>query len=297
MRKLSQTHNAYQQIFAASTRVFALLDEHTETLDHPKAQPLVGFQQALEFSAVSFRYLSSDRPTTSFALRDINLVITKGQVVAVVGLSGSGKTTLTNLLMRFYEPTSGNILLDNYPLNHWRLADLRQQIAWVSQEVVLFNDTIHHNIAYGQSSSREAVIQAAQAAYAHDFIVAAGGYDIFIGENGSQLSGGQRQRLAIARAILKNAPILILDEATSALDSESELQVQQALTNLMRDRTTIVIAHRLSTIRRADKIVVLDHGQIVETGSHEVLLQQQGLYQKLYDLQFSGEQALAANRN
>ena len=287
MRKLSQTHNTYQQIFAASTRVFAILDEHTELADKPNAKTLTSFQENIILSDMSFYYPASDQA----ALKNINLTINKGQMVALVGKTGSGKSTLSNLLMRFSDVTAGKILLDGVDIRDIKLSSLRSQIALVSQQVVLFNDTIHNNIAYGRSDvSREEVEIAAKAAFAHDFIIERGGYDVVVGENGSELSGGQRQRIAIARALLKNAPILILDEATSALDTESEQQVQKALNNLMKDRTTIVIAHRLSTIRQASSIVVLDKGQIIETGTHDELLAMGGLYQKLYELQFSQEE-------
>lgn len=287
MRKLSQTHNTYQQIFAASTRVFAILDEHTELEDKPNAKSLTSFQENITLSDVSFFYPNSDQA----ALNNINLTINKGQMVALVGKTGSGKSTLSNLLMRFSDVTAGKILLDGVDIRDIKLSSLRSQMALVSQQVVLFNDTIHNNIAYGRSDvSRAEVEMAAKAAFAHDFIIERGGYDVVVGENGSELSGGQRQRIAIARALLKNAPILILDEATSALDTESEQQVQKALNNLMQDRTTIVIAHRLSTIRQASSIVVLDKGQIIETGTHDELLAMGGLYQKLYELQFSQEE-------
>jgi subfamily B ATP-binding cassette protein MsbA len=287
MRKLSQTHNTYQQIFAASSRVFAILDEHTELKDKPEAKALSSFQHSIELKEVSFSYPNSDQT----ALQKINLTIEKGQMIALVGHTGSGKSTITNLLLRFFEPSSGKILIDGIEIRDIQLASLRSQMSLVSQHVVLFNDTIRNNIAYGRSDVKlEEVEKASIAAFAHDFIVERGGYNVVVGENGLELSGGQRQRVAIARALLKNAPILILDEATSALDTESERQVQRALNNLMQDRTTIVIAHRLSTIRQASKIVVLDKGQIVETGTHEQLLAIGGLYQKLYELQFANDE-------
>lgn len=287
MRKLSQTQNTYQQIFASSTRVFALLDEHREIVDPPNADTVKSFNSGIELKNVSFSYNQSTRP----ALRQVDLKIEKGQIVALVGQSGSGKTTLTNLLMRFFEPTTGQILIDGKDIRQIQLASLRAQMALVSQEVVLFNDTVRNNIAYGQIDiDQTKVVAAAQAAFAHEFISEKGGYDLVVGEAGANLSGGQRQRLAIARAILKDAPILILDEATSSLDTESEVEVQRALTNLMKDRTTIVIAHRLSTIRRATKIVVLDQGQIVEVGTHDQLLAAGGIYQKLYELQFTNDE-------
>jgi ATP-binding cassette, subfamily B, bacterial MsbA len=287
MRKLSQTQNTYQQIFAASSRVFALLDEHTELVDRPEARQMAPFQKSIELCKVSFSYPSAKQP----ALSEIDLRIEKGQVVALVGLSGSGKTTLTNLLMRFFDPSSGQVLIDGIDIRDLKIESLRAQLSLVSQEVVLFNDTIRNNIAYGRADVGEAAVEAAaRAAFAHEFIIARGGYDVVVGENGLQFSGGQRQRIAIARAILKNAPILILDEATSALDTESEMQLQRAMANLMRDRTTIVIAHRLSTVRGASRIVVLDQGRIVEAGAHEELLEANGLYRKLYELQFAGEE-------
>lgn len=287
MRKLSQTQNTYQQIFAASTRVFAILDEHTEIVDKPNAKRLTSFQNCIELCDVSFYYPKSEIA----ALNKINLTIEKGQMVALVGHSGSGKSTLTNLLMRFFDISSGKILIDGQDIREFELASLRSQMALVSQQVVLFNDTIESNIAYGRRDiSKEKVVEAAKLAYADEFINERGGYEVVVGENGFELAGGQRQRIAIARAILKNAPILILDEATSALDSKSEKIVQDALNNLMQDRTTIVIAHRLSTVRRAAQIVVLDKGHVVEVGTHEELLAACGFYHKLYQLQFAQDE-------
>ncbi|MBI4850290.1 MAG: ATP-binding cassette domain-containing protein [Acidobacteria bacterium] len=287
MRKLSQTQNTYQQIFAASTRVFTILDEHTEIVDKPIAKQLTTFQHQIELSNVSFYYPKSEQA----ALENINLTIKKGQMVALVGDSGSGKSTLTSLLMRFFDVSSGKILIDGIDIREFQLSSLRAQMALVSQHIALFNDTIYNNIAYGRSDiSKEKVTNAAKAAYAHDFILERGGYEITVGENGTELAGGQRQRIAIARALLKNAPILILDEATSALDNKSERIVQEALNNLIEDRTTIVIAHRLSTIRQASQIVVLDQGKIVEIGTHEQLLAIEGFYHKLYQLQFAQDE-------
>lgn len=287
MRKLSQTQNTYQQIFAASTRVFAILDEHTEIVDKPNAKELTTFQYQIELCDVSFYYPKSEQA----ALEKINLTIKKGQIVALVGNSGSGKSTLTNLLMRFFDVSSGKILVDGIDIREIKLSSLRSQMALVSQHIALFNDTIYNNIAYGRSDvSKEKVIETTKAAYAHDFILERGGYEVIVGENGTELAGGQRQRIAIARALLKNAPILILDEATSALDNKSERIVQDALNNLMEDRTTIVIAHRLSTIRQASQIVVLDQGKIVEIGTHEQLLAAEGFYHKLYQLQFAQDE-------
>jgi subfamily B ATP-binding cassette protein MsbA len=205
-------------------------------------------------------------------------------------MSGAGKTTLTNLLMRFYDPTIGEILIDGTEIRGARLASLRSQIALVTQDVILFNDSVVNNIAYGaQQFGREKIEAASRAAYAHDFILDRGGYETVIGERGVKLSGGERQRLAIARALLKDAPILILDEATSSLDTQSERLVQRALANLMQGRTTIVIAHRLTTIHRADRIVVLDRGRVVDTGKHEELMSRGGIYRDLYELQFADE--------
>lgn len=288
MRKLSQTQNNYQQIFAASSRVFALLDEHTELIDRPDARKLDNFQKSIELKKLSFHYGDSQK----LALDNINLTIKKGEMVALVGKSGSGKTTLTNLLFRFFELTSGQIFLDDIEIRDLTLASLRAQLSLVSQEIILFNDTIHNNIAYGCNLSRAQVEAAARSACAHEFIMARGGYDVMVAENGKDFSGGQKQRLAIARAILKDAPILILDEATSNLDTESETQFQHALTNLMQHRTTLVIAHRLSTIRRASRIVVMDQGHIVEEGTHEELLAKGGLYQNLYELQFADDETM-----
>ncbi|MHB1592507.1 MAG: ABC transporter ATP-binding protein, partial [Sulfuricella sp.] len=241
---------------------------------------------ALELQNVSQRY----EENTAWVLKDISLKIAPGETVALVGQSGSGKTSLVNLIPRFYRPTSGRILLDGCDIETIRLANLRDNIAFVSQDVVLFNDTIAANIAYGrQARATEAeIVAAAEAAHAMEFIrEMPQGLQTLVGENGIKLSGGQRQRIAIARAILKNAPILILDEATSALDTQSERHVQAALENLMQNRTTIVIAHRLSTIEKANRIVVMQKGQIKEIGSHSELLEKNGIYANLYHIQFS----------
>ncbi len=283
-KKLSRVNANVQQATAAAERIFEMLDIHTEVKELADAQPLAPFGRAIEFRNVSFGY--EDGATR--ILRGVTFTVRAGQMIAIVGRSGAGKTTLVNLLPRFYDVTSGSILIDGVDLRHVTLASLRAQIGIVTQETVLFDDTIGRNIAYGTPHATDADIQAAaRAANAHEFIAALpAGYDAKIGERGQRLSGGQRQRLAIARALLKNAPILVLDEATSALDSESELLVQDALANLMMNRTSFVIAHRLSTIRRADAIVVLERGRIVEFGRHDELLgRPNGTYAALYQLQ------------
>ncbi|HNH81313.1 MAG TPA: ABC transporter transmembrane domain-containing protein [Acidobacteriota bacterium] len=291
VRKLSQTHNAYSQVAAAAARVFRLLDQHTEIQDLPDAIELTSFSNRIEFSDVTFTYPGTSTP----ALDRVNLVIEKGQMVALVGRTGSGKSTLLNLLLRFYDCDSGVVLIDGVDVRAAKLASLRAQMAMVSQESVLFQESFQYNIAYGAKEiDPKAVEEAAKAAYAQEFIEERGGYRVNVGESGKEISGGQRQRIAIARALYKNAPILLLDEATSHLDTESERIVQQALTNLTRERTTLVIAHRLSTIQQADKIVVLNAGQIVETGTHDQLLATNGLYRRLYDLQFVDESVVSS---
>jgi subfamily B ATP-binding cassette protein MsbA len=268
---------------AAAESIFGLIDEKTEP--DSGTREIGRTQGAVEFRHVTFGYGQASK----HALEDFSLVIQPGKTVALVGQSGSGKTTLANLIPRFYAPTSGQILLDGFDIQELKLASLRANIAMVSQDVMLFNDTVAANIAYGaKSNATEAeIIAAAEAAHAMEFIRdMPQGLQTFIGENGVRLSGGQRQRLAIARALLKNAPILILDEATSALDTESERHVQAALETLMQGRTTLVIAHRLSTIEKADKIVVMRKGRIVETGTHQELLALAGAYAKLHRIQF-----------
>jgi subfamily B ATP-binding cassette protein MsbA len=283
-KKLSRVNANLQQAAAASERIFDMLDTHTEVKEVADAQPLAPLQRAIEFRDVAFGY--DDGPGR--ILRAVSFTVTAGQMVAIVGRSGAGKTTLVNLLPRFYDVSAGGIFIDGVDLRHVTLASLRHQIGIVTQETVLFDDTVANNIAYGSPrASIEAIEAAARAAHAHEFIVTlARGYDAMIGERGQRLSGGQRQRLAIARALLKNAPILVLDEATSALDSESELLVQDALSNLMLNRTAFVIAHRLSTIRRADAIIVLERGRVVEIGRHDDLVgRPDGVYAALYQMQ------------
>ena len=284
-RPLASINAPLQRGIAASESVFDLLDVDDET--DSGRQILERVKGQVEFKNVTFGY-DHDRPV----LKDIKLKIHAGESVALVGRSGSGKTTLVNLLPRFYQCKQGEILIDNHNITDVRMDSLRSHIALVSQHVTLFNDTIAHNIAYGalESATKEDIRRAAKAAHALEFIEhLPQGFDTIVGDNGVLLSGGQRQRLAIARAILKDAPILILDEATSALDTESERLIQAALKEVMRDRTTLVIAHRLSTIERVDKIVVMQEGEIIETGKHAELLKSGGAYAKLHKLQFSTE--------
>ena len=283
-KKLSRVNANLQQAIAASERIFEMLDIHTEVTERPTALPLPPFQNAIEFRDVGFGYEEG----VSRILRGVSFSVRAGQMVAIVGRSGAGKTTLVNLLPRFYDVSAGGILIDGADIRDVTLASLRRQIGIVTQETVLFDDTIANNIAYGATgATRQEIEGAARAAHAHDFVLTLPqGYETLIGERGQRLSGGQRQRIAIARALLKNAPILVLDEATSALDSESELLVQEALTNLMLNRTSFVIAHRLSTIQRADAIIVLERGRVVEIGRHdELLCQPSGTYAALYRMQ------------
>jgi subfamily B ATP-binding cassette protein MsbA len=282
IKKLNRVNLSVNTALSAAERVFRMLDIDNEVKEKPGAIELHSVGRGIRYEQMSFAY------NTEPVLREINLAIAPGEIVALVGGSGAGKSTLVNLLPRFYDVGSGRITIDGHDVRQVTLHSLRGLMGFVTQEVVLFNDTVRNNIAYGRADAEAArVIDAAKAANAHDFIInLPNGYDTVIGESGVLLSGGQRQRLAIARALFKDPPILILDEATSALDTESERLVQSALNTLMEGRTTLVIAHRLSTIRAADKIVVLDRGQIAEIGGHEELLARRGIYRKLYDLQF-----------
>jgi subfamily B ATP-binding cassette protein MsbA len=280
---VSKINSTIQSGLASATRIFSQLDTEPDIVEKQNALVLPPFQDRIEYQNVTFSY--GDNPPV---LRDINLTIRSGEVLAVVGPSGGGKTTLANLLPRFHDVSAGAVLLDGHDVRDVTLYSLRSQIALVTQQTILFNDTARNNIAYGSPDcSEEDVRKAASAAFALDFIEALPqGFDTIIGESGARLSGGQRQRISIARAILKDAPILILDEATSALDTESERKVQKALENLMQDRTTIVIAHRLSTIKNADRIIVMQDGRLVEEGRHEELLERDGVYQGLHNMQY-----------
>jgi len=283
-KRLSAVHAIFQQAFSALDRVFEIFRVDSIVKEKPGAPSISSFKNGIHFSNVSFTYPEEQQPI----LQDIDLKVKAGEVVAIVGPSGVGKTTLVNLIPRFYDVTEGVIKIDGKDIRDIKIKSLRDQIGIVTQEVILFNDTISHNIAYGHRDiDKEKVIEASKAANAHDFIMALPqGYDTVVGERGVRISGGERQRLAIARALLKNPPILILDEATSALDSVSEKLVQEALYNLMKDRTAFVIAHRLSTIRHASKIVVLKGGRIAEMGIHQQLLLKGGLYKHYYEMQF-----------
>jgi subfamily B ATP-binding cassette protein MsbA len=286
VKRLTNMNNTIQQGIAGAQRVFAIIDMEPEIGNREGAIDLPRISRGIDIENVTFAY--EETPV----LKDINLSIRAGEVVAFVGMSGGGKTTLVNLIPRFYDVTQGRITIDGHDIRDVTVESLRGQIAMVTQQTILFNDTVRNNIAYGDiERSEEEIVRAAQAAHAHDFITQLPqGYDTVIGEAGTKLSGGERQRISIARAILKDAPLLILDEATSSLDTEAEIEVQKALDNLMAGRTTLIIAHRLSTIRNADRIIVLVNGRIVEEGTHEQLLAKRGEYFKLYSMQFTEEE-------
>lgn len=292
MRKLSRLHNSLEQALAAVRHVWEILDERNETEEHPHARDLAPLKGAIELQDVSFAYANKHH---QLVLQNISLRLPAKTLTALVGPSGGGKSTLTKLIPRFHDPLAGAVLWDKVDLRDATISSLRSHIAVVTQDTVLFNETVRYNIAYGRRAATDAEIRAAaRVAFADDFIMELpAGYDTVVGERGVFLSGGQRQRLAIARAVLINASVLILDEATSALDTESERFVQRALANLTRDRTTLVIAHRLSTIQQADRIVVVERGRIAESGTHAELLRQSGLYRRLYELQFAEEEVSA----
>jgi subfamily B ATP-binding cassette protein MsbA len=286
VRRFASYYNSFQQAMGASSSIFTFFDAKDDVVERPRAATFAHFRESVRFEDVGFSYSTDDGEHQ--ILHNVDLEVRAGEVLAVVGPSGAGKSTLVNLIPRFFDVTSGRILIDGHDIRDLTLASLRRQVAQVTQETILFNDTVRNNIAYGQPDVKLALVEGAgRNALAHDFILRMPqGYDTVIGEKGFRLSGGERQRMAIARAILKDSPILILDEATSALDAESESLVQAALANLMQDRTVVVIAHRLSTIRRANRIAVLEDGRITAIGCHEELLTSSPTYQKLYQLQF-----------
>jgi subfamily B ATP-binding cassette protein MsbA len=290
VRKFAQFNNNFQQALGASSEIFRFMDLEDDVREKPRAKTLPKFSGSVQFEQVSFAYAAeSEGGEARGVLRNIDLEVKRGEVLAIVGSSGAGKSTLVHLIPRFFDASGGRVLIDGYDIRDVTLASLRAQIGIVTQDTILFNDSVRNNIAYGQPFTPQKEVEAAaRAALAHDFIRAMpAGYDTPIGERGVRLSGGERQRLAIARALLKNAPILILDEATSALDSESEALVQTALHNLMEGRTVFVIAHRLSTVRRANRIVVIENGTIADVGPHDELMSRLGTYRRLYDLQFT----------
>ena len=286
IKNLNKVNSVIQAGLAGADRVFQLLDTQPDIEDAPHARPLPPMSRYLDFRNVSFKY--DDVPV----LRDVSFRIRAGEKVALVGASGAGKTTIVNLIPRFYDVSSGAILIDDIDIRDVTISSLRSQISMVTQQVILFNDTVRANIAYGDlSKSTNDILEAAKAAYAHDFITRLpDGYETVIGERGCRISGGEGQRIAIARAILKDAPLLILDEATSSLDAEAEAEVQKALENLMKGRTTLVIAHRLSTVKNADRILVMSDGVIVEEGDHDSLMAEGGEYFRLYQMQFAGDE-------
>ena len=287
VKRLARVNATLQAALAAGSRIFEVLDTHQEVREAPGAAALPRFKDGLAYEGVGFRYADSE----AAVIRNVSFTARRGEVVAIVGTSGAGKTTLVNLLPRFYDVSEGRITIDGRDVREASIVSLREQIGLVTQETVLFNDTVRANIAYGLDDVDEVLLEsAARAAFAHDFILdLPRRYDTVIGERGSRLSGGERQRIAIARALLKDPPILILDEATSSLDAKSERLVQGALANLMKGRTTLVIAHRLTTVRGADRILVLDGGEIREVGRHDELLRKGGIYSRLHELQFSPE--------
>jgi subfamily B ATP-binding cassette protein MsbA len=291
VKRLTNVNNTIQQGIAGAERVFSIIDRIPDIEDKPGAIDLPPIARSIDIENITFRYEKTD------VLKNVSLSVQAGEVVAFVGMSGGGKTSLVNLIPRFYDVSAGRILIDGHDIRDVSIKSLRNQIAIVTQQTILFNDTVKNNIAYGDiDRTEDDIVNAARAANAHDFIMKLPQkYDTNIGELGTKLSGGEKQRISIARALLKNAPILILDEATSSLDTEAEIEVQEALDNLMHGRTTLVIAHRLSTIRNADRIIALVNGEIVEEGSHETLLAKRGEYFRLYNLQFKDEVNNAKN--
>ena len=285
IKRLTNINNTINQGIAGADRIFSIIDRAPDIEDRPGVAILPPISRGIDIENVTFCY------ETTPVLKNINLSIKAGEVIAFVGMSGGGKTSLVNLIPRFYDVTAGRVLIDGYDIRDVSLQSLRSQIAIVTQQTILFNDTVRNNIAYGDiRKTDEDIYQAARAANAHDFVLRLpNGYESNIGELGTKISGGEKQRISIARALLKDAPILILDEATSSLDTEAEIEVQEALDNLMKGRTTLVIAHRLSTVRNADRIIALVNGEIVEEGSHDTLMEKKGEYYRLYNLQFKDE--------